>query len=472
MKAGALLVSLALSASASARASRDASEPPAPSGGRAEDPYEEAPLPPDASEPPPDARELSATSDEKPAITGRTALDTVLPSGLRIVVARDGTLPVAAVVLAIETGTEDDPSDRPGLVHALAYHLLQGNRELPPGGVARIAHDGGGLTSLAVGPTQVRFESLVPMSLLDDMLWAESQRLRSPTVDEPLWNDTLGWARRDARRDWALPLEALAAVHGAEGLGHPGRKASPALRAMTPRAVAQELAQRMSYARATLVVVSPLEPAAVLARARPLFADLPESSRHVHDRFSPPLGTGGPRRIKVPEADGSILAWPVPPGSEQADWARVWCRVINRQRRGKEDPRRARLRCHLDEDPRRATLILRASGVEDPLELVRARIGRIAEGQDDRLVDRQQRIVAQQIDFALSTPLGLGRRLATLDPRASPSKTTTHELARLTGLHALQQSDAYREPLALYRLEAAIQLIAADDGDREQGGTP
>ena len=38
-----------------------------------------------------------------------------------------------AVVLAVEVGTRDDPDKLPGLVHALAYHLQQGNRELAPG---------------------------------------------------------------------------------------------------------------------------------------------------------------------------------------------------------------------------------------------------------------------------------------------------------------------------------------------------
>ena len=47
-----------------------------------------------------------------------------------------------------------------------------------------LVHDRGGMASLAIGPAQVRYESLVPMSALSDVLWAESQRLRAPTVVE------------------------------------------------------------------------------------------------------------------------------------------------------------------------------------------------------------------------------------------------------------------------------------------------
>lgn len=422
-----------------------------------------------ADEPAPEAGTPEVTADEaqsEPEVddsaSGPSAIDAVLPAGIRIIAARDTTLPVAAVVLAIETGTEDDPSERPGLVHGLAYHLLQGNRELPPEGAARIAHDGGGVTSMAVGPAQIRYESLVPVSLLDDMLWAESQRLRSPSVDESLWRDSLAWARRDARRHRALPLETLAALHGAEGLAHAGRNASPEVKAMLPRAVAQELADRMSYSRATLVVVSPLDPGEVLERARALFADLPPRGRQNHDRFSPPRGADGPRRFTQPEADGSVIAWPVPPGTEELERARLLCRVINRQRRSDDESAGGRLRCHLDEDPRRAALVLRATGAEDPVALVRARLRRITEGEDDRLLEQQRQHVARSLVLELSTPLALARRLATTDPRSSSDDepSTERPLAHLTGLGASSASAGQREAIAeRYTLEAALQVV-------------
>jgi hypothetical protein len=435
-------------------------------GALARDPDEvDAPDPVESpAEPEPEPEPESEPSE---AVAGPLAVDVVLPSGLRVIVARDTTLPVASVVLALETGTEDDPADRPGLVHALGYHLLQGNRELPPEGIARIAHDGGGVTSMAVGPAQIRYESLVPVSLLDDMMLAESKRLRSPSIDATLWKDSLGWARRDARRNRALPLDALAALHGADGLGHAGRNASADVKSMVPRAVAQELAERMSYARATLVVVSPLPPSEVLDRARPLFADLPEQARQVRDRYSAPRAEAGPRRFAQPEANGSTVAWPVPPGSEELERARIFCRVINRQRRIEPEPARARLRCHLDEDPRRAVLVLRATGVDDdPLALIRARLRRIFDGEDERLLEQQRQIVTRDFALELSTPLGLSRRLATTDPRSAPTAgdTSQRPLGQLTGLHATDRSTGHDVAFAQrYSIEAGMQIVASKE---------
>src|SRR5688572_33260251 len=64
---------------------------------------------------------------------GEVVVDAVLPCGLRVLTARDMTLPVAAVTLVVETGSEDDPPELPGLVHAMAYQVEQGSRELRPG---------------------------------------------------------------------------------------------------------------------------------------------------------------------------------------------------------------------------------------------------------------------------------------------------------------------------------------------------
>ena len=226
----------------------------APAGPTA--PTEPAPTEPAPAEPAP--AEPSKLGEPKPDTTapsddaGPLAVDIVLPSGLRLIAAQDKSLPVAAVVLAVETGTEDDPADQPGLVHALAYQLLQGNRELAPHGVAQIVHDGGGVTALAIGPAQIRYESLVPASLLDDVIWAESQRLRAPTVSEPLWRDTLRWARRDRGRDWIVPAVAHAAIHQVDGLAHDGHHTPPELDALGTRAISTALAERFTVERATL----------------------------------------------------------------------------------------------------------------------------------------------------------------------------------------------------------------------------
>ena len=411
---------------------------------------------------------------DEATLPGPQLLDGVLPCGLRVIVAQDETLPVAAVVLALETGTEDDPPSQPGLVHALAYHLLEGNRELRPAGAPALVHDQGGIAGIAVGPAQLRFESLVPISALPDVLWVESQRLRAPTVSEELWTATLRWARRDTTRQWHAPLAAMAAAHGAPGLEHEGRIVAPGLDEMVPRAVAQALAERFRYELATLVVVSPHPPAELQGRIEALFADLPAQPRHVRDR-SPRWRTaaaeGAPLPLALAGETGARLVWPVAPDPASLGQATVWCKALNRQRRHEGEPSRAHVRCDLDVDPRRATLVVKARDVDDPVGLLRTRLHRL-EHEDAPLVERQRQAVLREAELELRGPLPLSRRLAAVLHAPSPPPATcegpspcegeappvgwrTRPVAALTGTAVL------REPWTGHRFGPRLSLGAA-----------
>jgi len=405
---------------------------------------------------------LETPADEPPAtdVAGPLAVDTVLPCGLRVIAAQDKSLPVAAVALVVETGTEDDPGDQPGLVHALAYHLLQGNRELAPHGVTQLAHDGGGATALAIGPAQVRYESLVPVSLLDDLLWAESQRLRAPTVTDPLWRDTLRAARRDRPRDWLVPMAALAAIHQADGLAHDGHRTPAELDAIAPRAISTALAERFTYDRATLVVVAPMSPDLALNRVLPLFADLPEAPRRVRDRTAPPRSGSAPRELAI-RGGGGLFAWPIAGDTAALAAADAVCRTLQHQRKSADESNRARLRCAIDEDPRRAVLVLRPSAVDDPIAFIRARLQRLTT-TDLALLEAQRTRARDDLALRVRTPLGLARRIAA-DAPVGPARGAPpmRPLAELTGAAVLE---APLDPLppelaALLDVGGAIRLV-------------
>lgn len=411
------------------------------------------------------AAPANATELTEADVGGPDVQDGVLPCGLRVIIAQDSSLPVAAVVLAVNTGTEDDPASQPGLVHALAYHLLQGNRELPPGGATALVHDRGGLASLAIGPAQVRYESLVPISALGDALWSESQRLRAPSVSEELWSSTLRWARRDPSRSWRVPREAMASAHGTPGLAHDGREVGPELSTMVPRAIGQALAERFRYETATLVVVSPLPPPELREQVAELFADLPPQARALRDR-EPRWRTGSaPQAVPIPGEQGQRFVWPVGPDPASLGWATVWCKAINRQRRLPAEPARARLRCHLDVDPRRATLVLLATGVDDPAALVQTRVARLEGSEDVSLIERQRQVVQGDWMLSLRTPLALAQRLATAGSLPSPPASglpswQQRPLRWLTGEAQLEQPWTEGRSFGL-RLQpgAAIHLV-------------
>ena len=413
-------------------------EPEAPSAGP-----DATPATPEKPHPVPTKPEDDPIDDTQPL-----AVDIVLPCGLRVVAAQDKSLPVAAIVLAVETGTEDDPADAPGLVHALAYHLLQGNRELSPHGVAQLVHDGGGVTALAIGPAQIRYESLVPASLFDDVLWAEAQRLRAPTVTEPLWKDT--------------PEAARAAIHQVDGLAHDGHRVPPELDGLGTRAISTALAERFTVDRATLVVVAPMSPDLVLNRVLPLFSDLPPAERRARDRTTPARSGAAPRELAI-RGGGNVLAWPIGGDADGLAAADAMCRAIQRQRRVADESPRARLKCSIDEDPRRGILVLKAGGVEDPVAFIRARLERLRTA-DAAVLASQRELVREDLAMRLRTPLALARRLAASAPvgrdRAAPPMLP---LAELTGAASLATPLDPMPPelAALLDIGAAVRLVEA-----------
>ncbi|MCA9705379.1 MAG: hypothetical protein KDK70_06000, partial [Myxococcales bacterium] len=397
---------------------------------------------------------------DESTLGGPTLDDGVLPCGLRVLVARDTTLPVAAVMLVVETGTEDDPPSQPGLVHALAYHLLQGNRELIPGGAAALVHDRGGITSITVGPAQVRFESLVPISALPDALWIESQRLRAPTVSEALWTNTLRWARADKSIRWQVPRAAAAAAHGVPGLAHDGREVPAELGQMLPRAIGQALAERFRYAHATLVVVSPHPPAELHDTIAELFAELPAVDRRRRDR-TPRFRTGSvPQALPLAGESGSRFVWPLGPDLPSIDQASVLCRALNRQRRHPVEPSRVRVRCELDVDPRRSSMIVQVTSADDPVAVLRGRIERLQRGEEDALVESQREIELRDRIQQLRSALVMARYLAFTGPRPDDEPGwRTRPAAALTGVAELSVPHTGRAFGPRLELGAAIHLV-------------
>ncbi len=388
---------------------------------------DELPPSPPAEAEPAEAEPLGAAQALPAAV-----VDVVLPCGLRVITAQDASLPVAAVVLAVEIGTRDDPEKLPGLVHALAYQLQQGSRELGPGEGIAVAHDVGGLAAMAVGPAQVRFESLVPISQLDEVLRVESLRMRAPNHGRELWLKSLSYARNDDGVKLLVPTDAAAAAWQDPGMAHDGREVGKALGDLLEQALGAQIARLYDYRLATLVVVGPEQPEALLARVEPLFADLSARPRKAPAAaVTPPAAGAAPRVARVARQTGDSMVWAVPGDPTSRAWAQVLCGTLNRQTRLETEPPKARIRCTFADDPRRPLLVLRASGFEpeqgpEPLIAARlARIGAVAQTPDVEpdlaaLIESQRVRIDTELRYDLRTPLELAIYLASAAERRGP----------------------------------------------------
>ncbi|HVH97987.1 MAG TPA: hypothetical protein VM869_04735 [Enhygromyxa sp.] len=399
-------------------------------------------------------------TEQAVAVAPEQIIDAVLPCGLRVIAAKDASLPVAAVVLSIEVGTRDDPDKLPGLVHALAYHLQQGNRELGPGEAIATTHDVGGIVGMAVGPAQVRFESLVPISALDAQLRVESLRLRAPNTGRELWLKSLSYARNDDDVKLVVPREAAAAAWDDPGLAHDGRIVGQGLGDMLDQSVGAQLARLFDYRNATLVVVGPDDPQALLARVEPLFADLPARSRKPTASTIPPKPAAA-RTLALPRQNGDTIVWAVAGTPQARAWAQVLCGTLNRQKRGVNDPPKSRVRCTYDDDPRRPLLVVRAIGFDvatGPEPMIAERLARVADANAEpelaALIEDQRARVEQDLAYTLRAPLELAGYLASTS-EAHPGGQPLRERGELLGLPSLP------DPTEQPGVNAATLLVAA-----------
>jgi hypothetical protein len=359
-------------------------------------------------------------------------------------------------------------------VHALAYHLFQGNREYAPGGIARAVNGSGGVTSLAIGPAQIRYESLVPASMLSDMITAEAWRLRAPTVSATLWKDALRWARRDRARAWNAPAALRASAHQAEGLRHDGYAVSDPVAALSERAVSSQLAERFGYDRASLVIVAPDAPALVLNTVILAFAELPPSPRAARDRTVTPTVGAAPRVVATKGQAPGTFVWPIPADIAGQAWAEAVCGAVNRLKRATHESSRLRVRCTIDDDARRGVMIVKASGADDLQAAVRDRLTRVRD-DDEAALAKERAAVTERLRYATRTPLALARHLARArSPGRDPSLGPMRPAGELLGAEAVGTTtavpEAYRHLLDLGAATVAAPAAAAAPAPDKPGG--
>jgi hypothetical protein len=348
---------------------------------------------------------------------------------------------------------------------------------LRPGEGVETVHGGGGVATMAVGLGQIRYESVLPVSRLAEVLTIESMRLRASRTTAGAWKTSLAWATSDPPRASLLRPEALAAVHRQPALAHNDRAVTDPLRALNEGAVASLMRAKLDYARATLVVVAPTPPQEVLALIEPLFADLPPAPRRAPAR---PLAAASSPRLAPEIAEvgaqrAPLLAWPIPPAPAASLYAHAICRALSRQRRVDPEDRRLKISCAIDPDPRRGAMLVQAVGVDDPVAAVALRLERLR-GADAPLLSAQLAAAADDRRFERRTPLGLARQLAAAsepDPAAAPATT----LDALTATGELEASAA-AFPAGLEIGEAVVLVRPAapnknrDPDARPAGGKP
>jgi len=109
-----------------------------------------------------------------------------LDNGLKVVMARDDTVPTVTVSLFVDVGFRTEPRDRSGFSHLFEHILFEETENLENGEFDRIIEGAGGINNGYTTLDQTGFWEVVPTHLLETMLWIEADRLARLSVTEEL----------------------------------------------------------------------------------------------------------------------------------------------------------------------------------------------------------------------------------------------------------------------------------------------
>ncbi|NNG17590.1 MAG: insulinase family protein, partial [Gemmatimonadales bacterium] len=108
----------------------------------------------------------------------------VLPNGLRILVQRDRSAPVVAIVTHVEAGFFDEPDEWVGISHVLEHMFFKGTPSRGVGEVARQTKAAGGYLNAGTSYDYTIYYTVLPARSLEPGLDVQSDALQHALLDE------------------------------------------------------------------------------------------------------------------------------------------------------------------------------------------------------------------------------------------------------------------------------------------------
>jgi zinc protease len=105
-----------------------------------------------------------------------------LGNGLKVVLSRDTTAPVAVVAVYYNIGFRIEPKDRTGFAHLFEHMMFQGSENLGKMEFIRLVQSNGGILNGSTRFDFTNYFEVVPAHTLETALWAEADRMRGLAI--------------------------------------------------------------------------------------------------------------------------------------------------------------------------------------------------------------------------------------------------------------------------------------------------
>ncbi len=107
----------------------------------------------------------------------------VLPNGLTLLVQRDGSAPVAAIVTHVRAGFFDEPDRWVGISHVLEHMFFKGTPSRGPGRIARETKAAGGYLNASTSYDHTNYYAVLPAARLAEALAIQADALMHAAID-------------------------------------------------------------------------------------------------------------------------------------------------------------------------------------------------------------------------------------------------------------------------------------------------
>ncbi|MGH7544239.1 MAG: M16 family metallopeptidase, partial [Gemmatimonadota bacterium] len=122
-----------------------------------------------------------------------------MPNGLKVVMSRDTTAPVAAVAVYYNIGFRIEPRERTGFAHLFEHMMFQGSNNLGKMEFIKLVQSNGGILNGSTRFDFTNYFEVVPSHTLETMLWAEADRMRGLAITQENLTNQQGVVKNEVR---------------------------------------------------------------------------------------------------------------------------------------------------------------------------------------------------------------------------------------------------------------------------------
>ncbi len=108
----------------------------------------------------------------------------MLPNGMRVLTVKDQSSPTVSIQVWYKVGSKDDPDGRSGFAHLFEHMMFKSTKNMKAEMMDRLTEDVGGFNNASTYDDFTNYYEVVPSNYLETLIWAESDRLATLTVDE------------------------------------------------------------------------------------------------------------------------------------------------------------------------------------------------------------------------------------------------------------------------------------------------